>query len=689
RHCHWPLHIKPLSFISLFLLLTSVISAQQCPPNLDFESGTFDGWRCYTGYVSNQAGVNVFSLAETQGPVDGRHTIIPSNQAGIDPYGGFSTNCPNGSGYSIRLGNDMGGGEGEAISYEFQIPGNRDTFNLLYWYAVVFQDPDHQIYEQPRMEIEILNVTDGNLINCASFTFIPYGTGLPGFFESPNPMSNTPVWCKDWTPVTINLNGNAGKTIRLTFRTGDCTFRRHFGYAYIDVDSDCSGEFVGASFCPQDPEVTVTAPYGFAQYTWFNSDMSRQIGTGQFLTLRPTPPSGTVVNVRLVPYDGFGCPQTLAAKLLDDLEARALAGNDTVSCNMSPVRIGSPPRPGLEYSWSPTNGISNPNAASPIVTPSVTTTYVLTTSSPGGGCSSTDTVTVIASNLANGLEVLGRPQYCIGSGDSAVLQVPQTEVIQWFKNNQLMQGVTGYQYRVTETGTYHAFLRDEYGCQATTPGQLINISSIPVAGFATPTREQCLIGNRFSFTNTSTNQVGTMRYRWDFGGGGGSTSSNPVFSFTAAGDFLVKLIVNTNEVCADSFLIPVTVFQNPVPDFDASAICIGLPFTPLNRTDENIGSPIRYSWDLGTGLSSQAFTPPTQTFERPGNYKITLGVSSERCPLPVQTLTKNLRVESPQTPRRYTTAFAIKDRPVKLEARPIGVKAFWEPSDQLTNAHVF
>src|SRR6478736_2733309 len=80
----------------------------------------------------------------------------------------------------------------------------------------------------PNIDFEITNITDGSVINCSSFTFIPYGSVLPGFFESPNPGGDTPVWCKDWSAVSINLDGNAGKRIRLFFKTADCTFRRHF-----------------------------------------------------------------------------------------------------------------------------------------------------------------------------------------------------------------------------------------------------------------------------------------------------------------------------------------------------------------------------------------------------------------------------------------------------------------------------
>ncbi|MCU0394930.1 MAG: gliding motility-associated C-terminal domain-containing protein [Chitinophagaceae bacterium] len=663
-------------------------NAQTCPPNIDFENGSFTGWTCYTGNVVNQGGVNVFNLTESGGPVDGRHTIIAAASAGLDPYGNFPMKSPNGSAYSIRLGNDMGGGEGEAISYEFTIPANRNTYSLVYYYAVVFQDPNHQIYEQPRMEIEITNLSTNSKIDCASFSFIPFGSSLPGFFQSPIEVSNTPIWCKDWTPVTINLDGNAGKTIRLTFRTGDCTFRRHFGYAYIDVDSDCSGEFTGASFCPLDEEVTVSAPFGFQRYTWFNADMSRQLGTGQSITLRPPPPPGTTMNVQLVPYDGYGCPQTLTARLQANLNLTADAGSDTLSCNGAPVRIGSSPRAGLDYSWSPAVGLSNARTGNPIAIPPQTTDYVLTVKSPGGGCVDTDTVRVKASNLANSLEVLGRAQYCIGSSDSAILQVAATDSIRWFRNGQPIPGETLRRFRVSETGVYAAWLKDMDGCTATTPDQPVNISSIPKADFSANNAAQCLVGNRFSFANGSTNQVGTMQYHWDFGGAGISTDRQPAFSFAAAGTYAVKLVVSSSEVCADSLELPVTVYPNPVPAFDAVAACTNLPFAPINRTLDNIGSPVRYAWRYSTGFISDQRVPAVQVFTSPGPVTITLAVSSDQCPQPQQILTRTLRVESPQAARRYTTAFAVKGVPLTLEARRVGVSVQWQPATQLSDPNI-
>jgi hypothetical protein len=68
-------------------------------------------------------------------------------QTPVDPYGGFPVNCPNGSGRSIRLGNNRAGTEAEGASYEFTIRANKDVYSLIYHYAVVFQDPNHEIFQ--------------------------------------------------------------------------------------------------------------------------------------------------------------------------------------------------------------------------------------------------------------------------------------------------------------------------------------------------------------------------------------------------------------------------------------------------------------------------------------------------------------------------------------------------------------
>ena len=469
----------------LSFLILSKNSYSQCPPNIDFEMGTFDNWTCYAGSVSAVGGVNTISLANVGGPIAGRHTMYSAPNSELDYFGGFPVMCPNGSGHTVKLGNSSGGGQAEGMSYEFTIPANRDVYSLIYHYAVVFQDPHHQIFQQPRLEIEVLNVTDNEILYCSSFTFVPFGDVLPGFYISPYQQDTTNVWCKDWSAVSINLNNNAGKTIRLFFKTADCTFTRHFGYAYIDVNSECSSEFVGATYCPDDAFVNVTAPYGYQQYTWFNQDFSQQIGNSQSILFTPPPPVGTTIAVEVVPYSGYGCLDTLYAQLIDTLTVRSYAGIDQLSCNRELVQLGANPKPGLAYSWSPAAGLTNPNIANPLAGPGVTTEYILTTSSAGGGCPAKDTVVIRASIIDTSIRVVGKLAYCTTSGDSAVLYVQPTDSIQWLKDGLPITGQNKVRYRPNQSGVYQAMLINKDGCVAMTAPMTLTVES-PVAGIRYP-----------------------------------------------------------------------------------------------------------------------------------------------------------------------------------------------------------
>lgn len=469
--------IQPYSFaLLLCLILTQIKVDAQCPPNIDFENGTFGGWTCYTGYTAAINNSNEINISASAPALGDRHTMYTSNSGVMDPYGGFPVNCPNGSGHSIRLGNDRGGGEAEGISYEFTIPANRNVYSLMYYYAVVFQDPNHQEFQQPRMVVEITNVTDNQLITCSSLTFVPYGSNvLPGFFVSPiSGDDGTPIWCKDWSAVTINLNNHAGKTIRLFFKTADCTFRRHFGYAYIDVNSECSDEFVGASYCPDDSAVNVVGPYGYQKYTWRNS-AGQLLGTTQTLFLTPPPPPGTTLSLEVEPYSGYGCNDVLYAKMIDTLKVFAKAGPDQLSCNKDPVQLGAIPKQGFVYSWSPATGLSDANISNPLAMPDKTTSYTLYSRSVGGGCRTSDEVVVTASSVSNKMNLIGKDAFCAGFGDSAILQVDPSESIQWYRDNTAIRGAVLDRFKVTQSGSYHAVIISAEGCVINTQKQSIFI----------------------------------------------------------------------------------------------------------------------------------------------------------------------------------------------------------------------
>ena len=254
-----------ISIIFSILFLTGVSKAQTglCPPNLDFEQGDFTNWVCRTGVADLVGGLNTITWTGT-GPNPTLHRMITA-PGGRDAFGFFPELCPNGSGFTAKIGNETAsvtggiGKEASGISYTYTIPASTTTFSVLFNYAVVLENPGHLPEEQPRFRARIRDLSTGNTIPCVTFDFTASG-GLPGFLPSP---VNPNVIYKDWTPVTLNLSGLAGRTIEIEFIVSECTRNGHFAYAYVDVNSNCNGAISGTYICPGNPGITLTAPFGF------------------------------------------------------------------------------------------------------------------------------------------------------------------------------------------------------------------------------------------------------------------------------------------------------------------------------------------------------------------------------------------------------------------------------------------
>lgn len=613
----------------LFLLVSGIskYAFAQCPPNIDFELGNFAGWQCYTGTFVSPSALTL----NPSPPTPNRHemlTTFPAPGNGLDPYGFFPQNCPNGSGHSIRLGNGNGGGQAEGISYTFTIPAGQNQFNLIYNYAAVLQDGgvNHDSTNQPRLLIRVRNVTDNQVIACSSFPFIV--GGISGFYPSP---INPTVLYKDWAANSITLDGNAGKTIEILFVTTDCGFTAHFGYAYIDLNTECSSAFIGAAYCPDDTAINVTAPYGYETYSWWNSTFTINYGNTQTINFTPPLPPGTQIAVIITPYNGYGCLDTLYADLVDTLTIQSNAGRDTLSCDNAPVQLGTNPRTGYVYSWSPVTGLSNPNISNPIATPSVTTEYVVTTRSAGGGCVTTDTVIVSAAVLDNSIELIGNTEICSNGPETAVLKVAAADSIQWYRNGIAIPGANQTTYNVTQTGTYHATVFSFVGCSSNTATKDITVNPAPVTGFTINTANQCFKDHQFVFTNTSTVSAGTLQYNWDLGDGNTSIATDVTHTYAQTGTYIVKLVTTTDKGCKDSVSFTVNVFESPLAGFTANIneLCQKNNQFVFTNTSSVPAGALQYSWNMGDGSAILTTKDVTYSYPQPGNYTVKLLVTTD------------------------------------------------------------
>jgi gliding motility-associated-like protein len=171
--------------------------------------------------------------------------------------------------------------------------------------------------------------------------------------------------------------------------------------------------------------------------------------------------------------------------MIDTLTIKANAGADVISCNDKQVFIGTPPKPGVNYSWSPSTSLSDPAMANPSANPPVTTMYELTVRSSGGGCINKDSVIVSASKIDNTLLLAGKSLFCVNTGDSALLSVQPAKTITWFRNGNIIAGASQASYKVNQSGTYYAYMVNNDGCSANTRNQEIIIES-PRPGITYP-----------------------------------------------------------------------------------------------------------------------------------------------------------------------------------------------------------
>jgi gliding motility-associated-like protein len=616
--------------VCLFFCFQTLSSSAQCPPNIDFEQGNFTGWQCAQarfvppGVLSNYA---------VTGPIAGRHDIITAaTLPALDQYGFFPKLCPNGSGSSIRIGLETTGTNADIVTYTFTIPAGQNEFSLIYNYALVINNAGgHAAAIQPRLEVSVVNITDNVTDTCSSDT-LAYSNAdpLPGFQDC---SFNASIKFKPWAARSIKLDGHAGKTIEVTFRAIGCgaSGGSHFGYAYVDINSECTSSFIGATFCPDDAFINVTGPFGYQTYEWWDQTFTTQLGLTQTINFTPPPPPGTVLKLVVVPYSGYGCTDTLTATLQDTLTIQAQAGPDRLSCNTTPVPLGVIPKPGYVYSWTPTAGLSDPNISNPIATVSVTTQYILTVTNAGGGCPSKDTVMVNASVIDNTLTLIGSAAFCPDGTQGAILQVLPADSIQWYLNNVAIPGATGTQHNVLQSGNYHATLFMNTGCSLSTLSRTITVYAMPDAVFSVNTTDQCLLNNQFVFTNSSTISSGSMQFDWDFGDANFSNLANPTHSYTAPGTYIVKLLATSNNGCKDSSFFTVNVFTMPVADFSINSIdqCFkDHQFVFTNNSSIAAGT-ISYEWDMGDGTKLTT-TNASYSYTQPGTYIVTLKVTSDR-----------------------------------------------------------
>ncbi|MEI9947257.1 MAG: PKD domain-containing protein [Chitinophagaceae bacterium] len=568
-----------LIYILFACLLSGKAYSQGCPPNLDFEMGDYSGWEYSIGRTDVVNSLNVISL--TPGPrVPGRHELITPATAGKDRYGNFPTLCPYGGNYSFKLGNDDIGSQAEGLSYTFMVPPGIDTFTFTFFYAVVFENPQHSNAEQPRFFATAYDVLSGQIIACASYDFVST-SGLPGFEVS---KVNNGVLYKNWSPVSIQFAGLTGRQVRLEFKTADCTLGGHFGYAYVDVGTDCSNILATAPYCVEAGSVILNAPYGFASYTWYNNDMSQVIGNLQTLPLTPPPAVNDIFYVDMVPYPGFGCRDTAYAVVKPEpVPDTPVAESNYKYCQFSPINaLSARADPGSQLLWYTSASGGIPSEKAPIPSTAAIGSFDFYVSQKRlFGCESfRKKITVVIAPTAVPSFTINDPRQC-HDNNQFIFTSTSTNLFNstysWdFGDAQGQPTGSGATHTYTNFGGFTVKLKvTNASLCSSEKTAIVNIIPKPIASFSYPAvicEEQTTV-NIIDNSNVPQGLSTIRNWWWDINGTMRSASTGAVAPFIPAdpGPINVKLVVTTPEGCrSDTTLHTLAVHYKPVALFNYS-----------------------------------------------------------------------------------------------------------------------
>jgi gliding motility-associated-like protein len=292
------------------------------------------------------------------------------------------------------------------------------------------------------------------------------------------------------------------------------------------------------------------------------------------------------------------------------------AGVDRSICSGGSTPIGSAAQPGFTYSWTPTTGIVNPNAASTTLsltysgTANDTTYEYVLRGGTGANCSNTDTVYITVRKSPNLLITPNAATLCAGdtvalaaSGADTYLWTPATGLSANNRDSILAFPIVTTTYQLTGTLT-------NGGCTAS---RTVTITVRPKPNTqAGRDSTVCVSANAVQLTGTPAGGTWT----------GTQVTVGGLFNPSAAGlgSYTLTYTATLNG-CSKSDSMVITVINQPTAQAgNDTTLCSGTPAVNL------VGQPAGGLWS-GTGVSPTGiFTPATA-----GTFTLTYTFGSGTC----------------------------------------------------------
>lgn len=403
----------------------------------------------------------------------------------------------------------------------------------------------------------------------------------------------------------------------------------------------------------QGQSTTLTASGG-GTYQWSNG------GNNTSITVSPTTNTTYTVTVT----SSNGCTASDNAVVSIYAAPAASAGPNKSICRGSSTTLNG--SGGTLYSWAPATGLSSTTVASPVASPTVTTTYSVTVTN-AQGCTGTSSMVLTVNPLPN---ASAGPNNAICQGSSTTLTGSGGTTYAWAPAASLSNAnIANPVATPTVSTTYSVTVANANGCSATS-SKIVTVNPLPPAN----------AGNDAAICLNSTatmNASGGTSYQWAPGAGLSNVNiANPIANPSTTTTYTVTVTNSHNCSATDNMVLSV----NPLPIASAGpnrSICIG------GNTTLQASGGTGYLWAPTTSLNNGSIASPVASPTVTTTYTVTV-TNANGC---TGTSSMVVTVNPLPVPQAGPPAAICAGLPTNLNVTG-GVNYVWSPATGLSSTTI-
>ena len=383
---------------------------------------------------------------------------------------------------------------------------------------------------------------------------------------------------------------------------------------------------------------TTTQLLGFAQgsnnytYNWTPAIAPGNVAQPNNPTSNATPNATTTYTLSVT---AEGCTNTdtvtvvvhtLPTAAIEPAVADICQGDNIL---LTGLANGDPTGVSYQYSWTPATGLSNPLIATPIASPTSTTTYNLYIKSPY--CTGFADAITIGVRPTPIVSIINQDSTICAGEDMKLISVYtfngtpvfQPVLIQWTPALTCSNPTDSITFVQPTQTTVYTVQASAAGACPTTATVKVEVAPKPNATISAPITTLC---EGETAILTANGGFSSSTYSWSPNTALNNTTSQQVTCNGAGLDSLgippyTYTVWIQEGLCTDSASVAITAYPLPIADYVMSNKNGCVPFTVV--FGENATGETQYLWNFGDGSPVSNMPNPSHTFTSAGDYVVT------------------------------------------------------------------